>query len=206
VDADNTWPSNLVRRLAKTPEASKVAVVNQGVAGNRLLRDGFGVSALFGVNALARFDRHALAVPGVTHIVLLEGVNDIGFPGAKLNGRYLADPAKVRTAEELIDAYLQLISRAHAHGVKLIGVTMSPFEGIVVPGYYSELKEATRQAVNKWIRTSGSFDGVIDFDAVLRDPNHPTRLLPRFASKDHLHPNDAGYRAMADAIDLALFK
>ena len=206
VDTDDTWPSNLGRRLAKTPEASKIAVVNQGIAGNRLLRDGFGVSALFGVNALARFDRDALAVPGVTHIVLLEGLNDIGFPGARLNGRYLADPAEARTAEELIDAYLQLISRAHVHGVKLIGVTITPFEGVVIPGYYSELKEATRQAVNKWIRTSGSFDGVIDFDAVLRDPNHPTRLLPRFASKDHLHPNDAGYRAMADAIDLALFK
>jgi len=206
VDADNTWPKNLSRRLAKTPEASKMAVVNQGIAGNGLLRDGFGVSALFGVNALARFDRDALAVPGVTHIVLLEGLNDLGFPGAKLNGRYLADPAEVRTAEELIDAYLQLISRAHVHGIKLIGVTITPFEGVVIPGYYSELKEATRQAVNKWIRTSGSFDGVIDFDAVLRDPNHPTRLLPRFASKDHLHPNDAGYRAMADAIDLALFE
>jgi lysophospholipase L1-like esterase len=99
-----------------------------------------------------------------------------------------------------------LISRAHAHGVRLICATISPFEGVDLPGYYSDSKEATRQAVNKWIRTSGSFDGVIDFDAVLRDPDHPSRLLPRFASKDHLHPNDAGYQAMADAIDLALFK
>ena len=88
----------------------------------------------------------------------------------------------------------------------MIGATITPCEGVDVPGYYSESKEATRQAVNKWIRTSGSFDGVIDFDAVLRDPDLPSRLLPTFASKDHLHPNDAGYRAMADAIDLALFK
>jgi lysophospholipase L1-like esterase len=142
----------------------------------------------------------------VTHIVLMEGLNDIGFPGAKLGGCYLADPADVRTPEELIDAYRQLIARAHAKGVKLIGATINPFEGVDLPGYYSESKETARQAVNKWIRTSGSFDGVIDFDTILRDPNHPGRLSPRLASKDHLHPNDAGYRAMADAIDLALFK
>jgi len=155
---------------------------------------------------LARFDRDALTVPGVTHVVLLEGINDIGFPGARLGGSYLADPEDVPTTEDLINAYRQLISRAHAHGVKLIGATITPFEGVDLPGYWSESKEATRQAVNKWIRTSGSFDGVIDFDAVLRDPDHPSKLLPRFASKDHLHPNDLGYRAMADVIDLALFK
>ena len=210
VDADHNWPSDLIRRLGKTPEGSKLAVANAGIAGNRLLHDGFvggdGFGASFGVSALARFDRDALALPGVTHIVLLEGINDIGFPGAKLGGSYLADPAEVRTPEDLIFAYRQLISRAHAHGVKLIGATISPFEDVDVPGYYSESKEAVRQAVNKWIRTNGSFDGVIDFDAVLRDPDHPTRLLPRFASQDHLHPNDIGYQAMADAIDLALFK
>jgi lysophospholipase L1-like esterase len=204
VDADHNWPSDLIRRLEKTPDGSQVAVVNAGIAGNRLLSDGSGFG--FGVSSLARFDRDALSLPGVTHIVLLEGVNDIGFPGAKLNGRYLADPADVPTPEELIDAYRQLISRAHAHGVKLIGATINPFEGVVIPGYYSESKEAVRQRVNKWIRTSGSFDAVIDFDAVLRDPDHPSRLSPRFASQDHLHPNDVGYRAMADAIDLALFK
>jgi lysophospholipase L1-like esterase len=207
MDADHNWPSDLIRRLGKTPEGSKLAVVNAGIAGNRLLSDCFMVSlGCFGVSALARFDRDALVVPGVTHIVLLEGINDIGFPGAKLGGTYLADPEDVPTPEDLINAYRQLISRAHAHGVKLIGATITPFEGVDLPGYCSESKEATRQAVNKWIRTSGSFDGVIDFDAVLRDPAHPSKLLPRFASKDHLHPNDVGYRAMADVIDLALFK
>src|ERR1700730_8284290 len=163
VDADHNWPSDLVRRLGKTPEGSRMAVVNAGIAGNRLLSDCFIVS--FGVSALARFDRDALGLPGVTHVVLLEGINDIGFPGAKLGGSYLADPADVRTPEDLIDAYRQLISRAHTRGVKLIGATITPFEDVIVPGYYSESKEATRQAVNKWIRTSGSFDGVIDFDA-----------------------------------------
>jgi lysophospholipase L1-like esterase len=207
VDADHNWPSDLIRRLGKTPERTKLAVVNEGIAGNRLLGDCFIVSVgCFGVSALARFDRDALALPGVTHIVLLEGINDIGFPGAELGGGYLADPDDVRAPEELIDAYRQLIARAHAHGIKLIGATITPFEGVDVPGYYSESKEAVRQTVNKWIRTSGSFDAVIDFDAVLRDPDHPSGLLPRFASQDHLHPNDLGYQAMADAIDLALFK
>jgi lysophospholipase L1-like esterase len=200
VDADRNWPSDLIRRLEETPESSAIAVVNEGIAGNRLLGEGFGV------NGLARFDRDALLLSGLTHIVLLEGINDISFPGAKLGGEYLADPAEVRTAENLIWAYRQLIARAHAHGVKIVGATMTPCEGVPIPGYYSETKEAVRQAVNKWIRTSGAFDGVIDFDAVLRDPDHPSRLLPRLASEDHLHPNDAGYRSMADAIDLALFR
>ena len=200
IDADHNWPSDLVRRLGKTSHGSGLAVVNAGIAGNRLLGDGYGVSAL------ARFDRDALAVPGVTHIVLLEGLNDISFPGAKVNGHYLADPADVRTPEDLIKAYRQLILRAHTRGVKLIGATITPFEGVKLPGYYSESKEAIRQAVNQWIRTSGSFDAVIDFDSVLRDPDHPSRLLPRLASPDHLHPNDFGYQAMADSIDLALFK
>jgi lysophospholipase L1-like esterase len=212
-NADRNWPSDLVRRLGKTGEGSKVAVVNAGIVGNRLLGDGYalvsgglGFGAGFGVSALARFDRDALSLPGVTHIVLLEGINDIAFPGTKLNGHYLADPADVRTPEELIDGYRQLIRRAHAHGVKLVGATIGPFEGTALPGYYSESKDALRQSINKWIRTSGSFDGVIDFDAVLRDPDHPSRLLPRLASPDHLHPNDAGYQAMADAIDLAVFR
>jgi len=207
VEADRSWPSDLVRRLAKTPESSAVAVVNEGVAGNRLLNDCFLPNiGCFGVSALARFERDALALPGVTHVVLLEGINDIGFPGAKLGDTYLANPVDSRTPQDLIDAYRQLISLAHARGVKLIGATITPCEGVDLPGYYSESKEAIRQSVNNWIRTSGSFDAIIDFDAVLRDPDHPSRLLPRLASEDNLHPNDLGYQAMADAIDLAIFK
>jgi lysophospholipase L1-like esterase len=203
LDADQNWPSHLVRRLGKAAE-SHVAVVNAGISGNRLLSDGFFPA--FGASALARYDRDAMAVPGVTHIVLFEGINDISFPGARLGGRFMADPADVRSPEDLIGAYRQLIARAHTHGIKVIGGTIAPCEGTVIPGYYSSSKEIVRQVVNKWIRTGGAFDGVIDFDAALRDPNHPSRLSPRFASEDHLHPNDAGYRAMAEAIDLTLFK
>jgi lysophospholipase L1-like esterase len=202
VDADNNWPNNLFRRLAKTSKTSALGVVNEGIVGNRLLRD----AEIFGVSALARFDRDALVLPGVTHIVLLEGINDICFPGAKMDGQYLADPAETRSAQDITDAYRQLISRGHSRGLKVIGATITPCEGVDIPGYYSKAKEATRQTVNKWIRTSGAFDGVIDFDAVVRDPEHPSRLLPGFASKDHLHPNDAGYKAMADSIDLNTFK
>jgi lysophospholipase L1-like esterase len=200
VDADRNWPGDLARRFEKARSGPTVAVANEGIAGNRLLGEGFGA------NGLARFDRDALTLPGATHIVLLEGINDISFPGAKLGGDYLADPADARTAENVIWAYRQLISRAHAHGIKIIGATLTPCEGVEVPGYYSDAKNAVREAVNQWIRTSGAFDGFVDFDATVRDPEHPSRLAPRFASKDHLHPNDAGYQAMADAIDLALIR
>ena len=211
IDADRNWPSDLVRRVLHSSETSGLALVNEGLAGNRLLSNDDGISARVGLSAglgpsaLARFDRDVLALPGVSHVVLLEGTNDIGFSGAKIDGHELADPADVRTSEELIDAYRQLISRAHAHGIKLIGATVTPCEGVDLPGYHSEPKEAVRQAVNRWIRSGGSFDGVIDFDAILRDPEHPSRIRPDFASSDHLHPNDAGYQAMADAIDLSLF-
>jgi lysophospholipase L1-like esterase len=202
VDADDNYPNNLIRRIAKNLKNSSLAVVNEGIVGNRLLRD----SDIFGVSALARFDRDALVLPGVTHIVLLEGINDLGFAGAKTDGQYLADPSETPTAQDIIDAYRQLISRAHARGIKVIGATLTPCEGVDIAGYYSEAKESVRETVNKWIRTGGAFDGTVDFDAVVRDPDHPTRLLPKFASKDHLHPNPAGYKAMADSIDLALFE
>jgi len=206
MEADHNWPSDLIRRLGQAADGLQLAVVNAGIGGNRLLTDGSGISAGFGISGMARFERDALTLPGVTHIILLEGLNDIGFPGAKLGEQFLADPTEVRSADEFIVAYRQLIERAHARGVKLIGATISPFEGVDFPGYYSAPKEMLRQEVNQWIRTSAAFDGVIDFDAVLRDPQHPSRLLPRFTSKDHLHPNDSGYQAMADAVDLSLLK
>lgn len=204
MDTDHNWPSSLIRRIGKNPASAKVAVVNEGIAGNRLLHD--GPLPGFGVSALARFDRDVLALPALTHIILLEGINDIGMPGAKLHELLLADPADAPRTEDLIAAYGQLIARAHLHGVKIIGATLTPCEGVDLPGYYSEAKETTRQAVNKWIRTSAAFDAIIDFDKIVRDPDHPSRLLPRFDSDDHLHPNDAGYQAMADAIDLNLFR
>jgi lysophospholipase L1-like esterase len=181
-----------------------VAVVNEGIAGNRLLAN--GPVASLGESALARFDRDVLSLPGVTHIIVLEGINDLGFPGAKLGSLALADAGDARTADDLVKAYRQLIARAHAHGIRVIGCTLTPFEGVDVPGYYSRAKDAEREKVNRWIRTSGAFDGTIDFDRVLRDPQHPGRLAPRLASSDHLHPNDSGYRAMAAAIDLTLFR
>ena len=204
LDADRSWPSDLVRRLASAPNSSKVAVVNEGISGNRLLAN--GPIANLGASALARFDRDALSLPGVTHIVLLEGANDLGFPGVKVGNLSFADPADTRSADDLIGAYRQLIERAHARGIKLIGSTMTPLEGFFVPGFYSDAKEAERRAVNNWIRSSGACDGVIDFDELVRDPDHPSRLSARFDSGDHGHPNDAGYQAMADAIDLALFQ
>jgi lysophospholipase L1-like esterase len=203
-ETDRSWPSDLFRRLERTHNHSRFAVVNEGIAGNRLLSDGPVVS--LGISAVARFDRDALSVPGITDIVLLEGTNDIGFPGAKLGDLSLAPATDAPTAEDIIGAYRQLISRAHARGIRMIGATIMPSEGITIPGYHTEAKERMRQSVNQWIRTSRAFDGVIDFDAVVRDPNHPSRLLPRLASEDHLHPNDAGYQAMADAIDLSLFQ
>ena len=116
-----------------------------------------------------------MALPGVTHIVLEEGLNDLGFPGIKVGQVSFADPADLRSADDLIGAYRQVIARAHARGIKVIGGTMTPVEGFFVPGFYSEAKEAVRQAVNKWIRNGGVFDGAIDFDTVLRDPDHPFR-------------------------------
>ena len=205
VEVERNWPSVLARRLNAREARAPILVVNAGIAGNRLLADGFGIKAL-GVSALARFDRDVLAIPGVTHVVLLEGVNDIGFPGATLGAQALADASETRSAADLIGAYRQLITRAHARGLKMIGATLTPFEGVDVPGYYSAEKEAVRQRVNAWIRTGGAFDGVIDFDAVLRDRAHPSRMQARYASPDQLHPNDTGYQAMADAIDLSLFE
>ena len=141
-----------------------------------------------------------LVQSGARWVVVLEGINDIGLPGA------FGLPAEQVSAEEIIAGHRQLVRRAHAMGLRIYGGTLTPFEGTVFPGYFSAEGEAKRQAVNRWIRTSGAYDAVIDFDAAVRDPAHPTRILPAYDCGDHLHPNDAGYQAMADAVDLGLFQ
>jgi len=185
-NANNRWPDVLMRRLAATPGAPKLGIMNAGIGGNRVLAENAGASAL------SRLDLHALSYPGVTHLIVLEGINDIG------HARQNPTP----TAEDLIAGHKQLIERAHARGIKIFGATVTPFYGA---GYYSEQGEAKRQALNEWIRTSKAYDAVVDFDKATRDPNNPKMFLPAYDSCDHLHPNDAGYKAMADAIDLNLF-
>jgi lysophospholipase L1-like esterase len=203
-ETDRNWPSDLFRRMELTHSGSQFAVVNEGLAGNRLLKD--GPTASFGIAGVARFDRDALSLPGTAYIVLLEGINDIGFPGASFGDLHLAPATGGPTVDDITGAYKKLIVLAHAKGIRVIGATIMPCEGVPISGYYTEAKEQMRQSVNQWIRTSGAFDGVVDFDAVVRDPEHPTQLLPRFASGDHLHPNDTGYQAIAQAINLTLFR
>src|SRR5689334_5250241 len=194
-DTNNRWPDHLARRLAS--QGGGFAVMNVAIAGNRVLSEGvapagFGGNA--GINALARFDRDVLALPGVTHVIVMEGINDIGTSGQ--NGI-------VATADDLIAAHKQMIDRAHERGLKIYGATLTPFEGAA---YFTPEGETKRKALNQWIRTSGAYDGVIDFDLVVRDKSAPARINPAFDSGDHLHPNDAGYKAMGESVDLALFK
>jgi len=197
------WPDLLADRLAKAPGDSRHSVVNEGIGGNRILHDGAGVSAL------ARFDRDVLAQPGVVNLIVLEGINDIGWPHMKPrppNGTTLKDPPFVHelvSAEDLIMGLRQIIDRAHQHGIRVFGATLTPYEGA---DYYSDDGEATRQKVNQWIRASGAFDGVFDFDAAVRDPNHPAQFREGYHSGDHLHPSATGYKAMAAAVDLSLLK
>jgi lysophospholipase L1-like esterase len=202
VDANRRWPDLLALRLQTTRDRfnSALGIVNRGIGGNRLLRDP-GEQPLFGRAALARFDRDVLATAGVRHLIVLIGINDIGHPGT---GTIPATEAV--TPQDLIAGYRQLIARAHAKGIPVYGATLTPFEGTIFPGYYTPEKEAVRQAVNNWIRTSDEFDAVIDFDRAVRDPAHPTRMLPAYDSGDHLHPNDLGMQAMANAIPLELFR
>jgi lysophospholipase L1-like esterase len=188
---DRGWPGVLSRRL----QNANVSVVNAGISGNRLLQS----MPMFGAPALSRFDRDVLSVPGVTHIVLLEGINDIGTsgPGGMFGDTPLVQP------QDLIAAYLQVIARAHEHGIRVIGTTILPFEGAM---YYSTEREVVRSAVNQWIRASKRFDGVVDFDAALRNPDSPGKLKAGYDSGDHLHPNAEGQRTMGEVIDLTLFK
>ena len=189
-ETNSRWPDVLARRLLASPAPMKMGVLNAGIGGNRVLSEGtYGA----GINALARFEIDALSHPGVTHVIVMEGINDIG------NARQNPTP----TAEDLIAAHKQLITRARARGVKIVGATLTPFWGA---GYYTEVGEAKRQALNDWIRTSKSHDGVIDFDRATRDPDDPKKLLAAYDSCDHLHPSDAGYKAMAETIDLNLFR
>ena len=198
LDANGRWPDLLEKRLAARQGTKTVGVLNEGIGGNRLLHDGIGPRVGFGASALARFDRDVAAQPGVRAIIVLLGINDIGHPGA---GSPMSEDV---TADDIIAALKQLIARAHEHGMSIFGCTILPFEGTRFAGYYSPAKDLKRDAVNKWMREGGAFDGVVDFDKATRDPEHPARLLPAFDGGDHLHPSSAGMKAMADAIDLAM--
>jgi len=192
-DANRRWPDRLAERLAQR-QGGPLAVVNAGIGGNRLLHD------FIGPNALSRFDRDVLTQANVGYVIVLIGINDFGFPG----GRNL--PQEDVTAEAVIAGYKQLIAQANTSGIRVIGATMPPFGPIPErPGYYSEASAAKRAAVNQWIRTSRAFHGVVDFDAALRDPANANAMSPAYDSGDHLNPNDAGYQAMANAVDLKLF-
>ena len=186
-NANSRWPDLLARRLA----SQRVAIMNQSIAGNRMLSDAYTFG--FGVPALARVDRDLIAQSGATHVVVLEGINDIGL------GLESSSPS----VDDLIAAYRQIAARAHAHGLKVIAGTLLPFAGAA---YYTATGETKRAAVNAWLRDKNNgFDGLIDFDAATRDREHPLQILPAWHAGDHLHPNDAGYNAMANAIDLKLF-
>jgi len=185
VGANGRWPDDLADRLLAGPAGQVHPVVDEGISGNRVLVG----SVRFGVSAQVRFLTDTADVAGARYVILLEGINDIGF--------------SLTPVARIIAGYERLSAAAHAAGLKIFGATLTPFQG---SGYYSAPGEAEREAINHWIRTSGAFDGVIDFDRALRNPADPLQFLPAFDSGDHLHPNDLGYQAMADAINLAFFQ
>ncbi|HWR14938.1 MAG TPA: SGNH/GDSL hydrolase family protein [Terriglobales bacterium] len=197
------WPDLLANRLSAQKGQPPMAVVNEGIGGNRILHDGAGV------NALARLDRDVLSQPGVVNLIVLEGINDIGWPRMKPRmpgGEQLKEPPFARemvSADEIIGGLKQIVERAHQHGIRVFGATLTPYEGA---DYYTVDGEEIRQAVNQWIRSSGTFDGVIDFDAAVRDPKQPSRFREGYHSGDSLHPSAAGFKAMADAIDLTMLR
>jgi lysophospholipase L1-like esterase len=194
-NGNDRWTDVLAARLQSSPATRNVGVTNQGIGGNHLLTDGLGP------NALSRFDRDVLAPAGVRWLIVFEGVNDLG--GLARDGEV---PAASHEAlvKRVVSAYEQIVLRAHEHGLRVYGATITPYVG---SDYYhpSPLSEADRQTVNAWIRMPGHFDSIIDLDAVVRDPQHPDRLLPAFDCGDHLHPSPAGYKAMGEAIPLSLF-
>ena len=197
VDGNHRWTDELAERIVQQNEHA-MGMLNEGSDGNRLLHD------VLGPNGLARFERDVLSQPGLAYVIVSLGLTDIGtgWPGG-------LNPDQAVSVEQILQGYEQLIEAAHTRGVKIYGATLTPNEGAFVPGtpfpLYSPENEVKRRQVNHWTRTSRAFDGVIDFDAVLRDPQAPTRVLPKYDSGDHVHPNDGGYQAMADAIDLRLF-
>jgi lysophospholipase L1-like esterase len=194
-DGNDRWPDVLARHLHSDPGTQMVSVLNEGIGGNRLLLDGLGP------NALARVDRDMLAQPGVRFVIVLEGVNDLG---TLTRDHDVSSADHDALVHRILLAYGQIAAQAHAHGIRVIGATILPYEG---SDYYhpGPASETDRQAINQWIRTTKDFDGVVDFDALMRDPDHPSRLLPAFDSGDHLHPSPAGYKAMGEAIPISLF-
>jgi lysophospholipase L1-like esterase len=194
-NGNDRWTDVLAGRLQVSAATHSIGVSNQGIGGNHLIIDGLGP------NVLARFDRDVLAPAGVRWLIVFEGVNDLG--GLARNGEVSPSEHKA-LVQRVIAAYRQIIVRAHAHGLRVFGATITPYTD---SNYYhpGPLSEADRQAVNEWIRAAGHFDGVIDFDRVVADPQHPDHLLPAFDCGDHLHPSPAGYKAMGEAIPLSLF-
>jgi len=191
-DGHHSWPSQLARRLIARPSGRPIAVMNQGLGGNRILHD------IRGDSGLRRFDRDVLAQPGVTHAIVMLGTNDLRNRPGK--------PEEEVTAAQMIAGLKQLAVRGRSRGIKMIPATLTPFENeTFLPGAWNPRREAVRQAVNEWLRKVEGFDALADFDRALRDPEHPTRMLPIYDCGDHLHPSDLGYRAMGDAIDLSLF-
>jgi lysophospholipase L1-like esterase len=191
-NGQDRWPDRLARRLQANPATAHVAVLNHGIGGNRLLRDGLGP------NALARFERDVLSQTGARWLLVLEGVNDLGTRvAARTKGESWA------TADDIIAAYEQMVRRARGHGMRVYGATILPLGGFA--NYAAPDVEADRQRINDWIRTSGTFDGVVDFDRATRDAAQPERLSAAVDGGDHLHPSAAGYEVMANAVDLALF-
>jgi lysophospholipase L1-like esterase len=193
VNANARWPNDLARRLDSRRDT--LAVADEGISGDRVLTS----DLCCGVNALARLDRDVLERAGAKEVILLMGINDIGFSVTQPNP--VTNPLPDVSAAQIIAGYQQIIAQAHAAGLKIFGGTLTPFKGA---GYYSDAGEAKREAVNHWILTSSAFDGVIDFASVVADPSDPTMMAPQYDSGDHLHPNDAGYQAMANAIPLRL--
>lgn len=198
-NVNHRWPDFLEERLAAA--GKHIAVLNDGIGGNRILHDGYGEGTPYGPSALERFDRDVLSAPGVKYLIVLEGINDIGHGEASDGPGH-----EIVSAADVIAGLQQIIERAHEKGFTVIGCTLTPFAGAKSPGYYSPEKDAKRHTVNEWIRTSGKFDAIVDFDKATQDPQNPSQFLPAYDSGDHLHPSDAGYKAMGAAIDLSVFK